>query len=28
MLIPLKQAMDNYYVFPKVAIIDGKPYIL
>jgi hypothetical protein len=20
--------MDNYYVFPKVAVVDGKPCIL
>jgi hypothetical protein len=28
MPIPLKRAMDNYYVFPKVAVVDGKPCIL
>jgi hypothetical protein len=28
MLIPLKRVMDNYYIFPKVDVIDGKPYIL
>jgi hypothetical protein len=28
MPIPLKRAMDNYYVFPKVEVIDGKPCIL
>ncbi|PKX99523.1 uncharacterized protein P174DRAFT_509439 [Aspergillus novofumigatus IBT 16806] len=27
MLIPLKRVMDNYYVFPKVAVVDGKPCI-
>jgi hypothetical protein len=28
MPIPLKRAMDNYYVFPKVEVIGGKPCIL
>jgi hypothetical protein len=28
MPIPLKRAMDNYYIFPKVDMIDSKPCIL
>lgn len=28
MPLPLKKEMDNYYVFPKVEVICGKPCIL
>jgi hypothetical protein len=28
MQLPLKKEMDDYYVFPKVDVIDGKPCIL
>ncbi|KAE8404947.1 hypothetical protein BDV37DRAFT_100525 [Aspergillus pseudonomiae] len=28
MPLPLKKEMDNYYVFPKVDVIDGEPRIL
>ncbi|KAL4935325.1 hypothetical protein BDV06DRAFT_228932 [Aspergillus oleicola] len=28
MPLPLKQEMDNYYVFPKVDVINGQPRIL
>ncbi|KAF7184219.1 hypothetical protein CNMCM7691_004844 [Aspergillus felis] len=28
MQLPLKKEMDDYYVFPKVGVIDGKPCIL
>ncbi|KAE8387097.1 C2H2 finger domain protein [Aspergillus alliaceus] len=28
MQLPLKKGMDDYYVFPKVDVIDGKPCIL
>ncbi|KAI2825390.1 hypothetical protein CBS147321_1038 [Aspergillus niger] len=28
MPLPLKKGMDNYYVFPRVQVIDGQPCIL
>jgi hypothetical protein len=28
MPLPLKREMDNYYVFPTVAVVDGQPRIL
>ena len=28
MALPLKSEMDNYYVFPAVALVDGQPRIL
>ena len=28
MLLPLKREIDSYYVFPKVAVINGQPCIL
>lgn len=28
MPLPLKQEMDNYYVFPKVDVVNGQPRIL
>jgi hypothetical protein len=28
MPLPLKREMDNYYVFPTVAVVDGQPCIL
>jgi hypothetical protein len=28
MELPLKREIDNYYVFPKVKAMDGKPSIL
>lgn len=28
MPLPLKAEMDNYYVFPKIDVLDGQPRIL
>jgi hypothetical protein len=28
MPLPLKYEMDAYYLFPKVKMMDGQPYIL
>jgi hypothetical protein len=28
MELPLKREMDNYFVFPKIIVVDGEPHIL